>query len=377
MRTTRLGDLRRSVSEPVLEAPARTMPRRRVRWAALIAGLALGAASARDVARCLERRWLETAPPDVDAVDVYALCVDATPVPLTISAGWQKVPYVATAAQVRSDVTLWLRMHFEDWDTVPASLRAEGLDAMFARYRDLLATPRVWDGMTADDWDRVPQPVRALAFRRMAAYWSGHYRLGADHGIAPRTAADAVAAVLMTESWFEHRAVNVNRWGNRDLGLAQAADATRARMSRLHRAGVVDVHFQDEDYFDPWKATRFAVLWMGLLLDETGGDLDAAIRAYHRGTRRALQGEGEAYLETTRRRLAQLNPRDDDTRSLGYLRRCDRALASGLATSLPPGNTAGGRVVASLGPAAPPRPDARPSEDQVVALDSESASQRR
>ena len=37
--------------------------------------------------------------------------------------------------------------------------------------------------MGAADWDVVPQPICALAFRHMAEYWSGDYRVDAEHGI--------------------------------------------------------------------------------------------------------------------------------------------------------------------------------------------------
>lgn len=310
------------------QADAPSVLARTLRTMALLILMSSLGVGARELAHRAEERYLTTTPPLVDEVDVYALYIDDTLVPLVTSAAWEKVSYVATRDQIRSDVTLWRRMRFEDWDSVPAALRVEALNAMLARYRPVLTNPQAWDHMTPHDWDLVPHPIRALAFRHMAEYWSGYYQLGAEYGIPRRTMADTLAALLMTESWFEHRAVFVNPWGNRDIGVAQAADSTRARMVALYDAGVVDALIEDEDYYDPWKATRFEALWVGLLLDEVGGDLDAAIRAYHRGSARALRGEGQEYLEMTRRRLSRFIRNDGTPGAWDYLWRRDQALTA-------------------------------------------------
>jgi len=251
--------------------------------------------------------WLQTQlevhPPAAAALDAYALFVDATPVSITVHAGRESAPWQATVHQLRTEVTLWRQMHLENWNTVPADLRAGGLDAMLVKYRSVLMNPRVWDGMDVHDWDMVPQPVRMLAYRQMVAYWAGFYEVGDRYGLPSKLVSDTLAAVVMAESWFEHRAVHRDRSGNVDIGLAQASEFARGRLHELHRRGVVDVDLAEEDYFNPWSATRFVALWMKLLLDEAGGDLDLAVRAYNRGIGNAHDDRGSAYLDAVQRRL--------------------------------------------------------------------------
>ena len=81
----------------------------------------------------------------------------------------------------------------------------------------------------------------------------------------------------------------------------------RKRVCARGSTGSPGPHFApetDEDYLDPWIATRLAVLWFGLMLDESRGDVELAVRAYHRGTPAARAGEGTEYLDEVRRRLA-------------------------------------------------------------------------
>jgi hypothetical protein len=274
------------------------------------------------------QQQLATTPPVVEEIDVLDLFTDTSPIVVTFTVDWRKSPVIVTHDELRRTPSIWRYMHFEDWDAVPAAIRNDALDAMFRRYEHLLTDPDVWDRMGPRGWDAVPQPMRALAYRHMCAYWSGYYDVGADYDIPRGLMADTLSAIVMAESWFDHRAVNSNQWGNRDLGVAQASDFARDRMRELYTQDVVDVFFSDADYFDPWEGTRFVAIWIDLLLEDVGGDLEMAIRAYHRGVPRALVREevAESYLQTVLRRRNRYIRNQGVSPSWSYLWHRDREL---------------------------------------------------
>lgn len=280
-----------------------------------------GAAAHRSIA---ERTRIEL--PAVRGVDVYRLFVDDTPVRLRVTAGRTSVPLTVTRDAVTEDVSLWRRLEVADWDTLPQPLREEGLEALLDRYRPVLASPRAWDRMSAHDWDAVPAPVRALAFRHMLQYWTGYYHVGRRHGLEPPLMADTAAAIVLSESWFDHRAEHVNPWGNRDIGLAQASGFARDRMPELYASGASDIVPEEEEYFNPWVATRFVAIWLAHVLDEVDGDLHTAIRAYHRGVRNARNGEGEEYLGAVLRRRRMYIQHPQASGAWWFLWRRDREI---------------------------------------------------
>lgn len=219
---------------------------------------------------------------------------------VTTRRGWQPRPVVVTYETLGTDRLAWEGMFFRDWDRVPRPLRNRALVRMTSRFRRVVDAPHAWRAMDASDWDGVPQPIRAMAFMNMIARWERCLGIAARYGLAEDAVIARLRSVAMAESWFEHRAVSENANGSSDLGLAQATTATRRILRARSAQGTTDFRLDDEEYFDPLNGSHVLVYWFGLMLDETGGDLDRATRAYHVGSGAAWSGQGAEYLDGVR-----------------------------------------------------------------------------
>lgn len=253
----------------------------------------------RALAREIDRRLVL---PDDPQPDLLHRWFDVTPVTITHTAGWQKFATTVPRYQFYSDPTLWARMHFEDWDNLGAADRDTSLRALLARSGGIIRAGDCWPVMRVQHWDAIPQPVRAVAILGVIEYWTRYYAVGEEHGHDIEEMVRTVQAVVMSESWFEHRSVLTNGDGTRDLGIAGASAFARKRISQWKQKGRVDFSFFDEDYFNPWHASRFVAYWFKLMLDEAEGDVDVAIRAYNQGISRARRGHGDEYLAGVLRR---------------------------------------------------------------------------
>jgi hypothetical protein len=284
-------------------AAALRTPKRATRWGVTAAAVAVAIVLTAAADRWLRVTTLERIPPT--PVPSAGLFAEPMMLSITISAAGQRAPWVTTDHELRRGVEMWKRMHLADWNAVPGPLRAQILDNMLRHYRHLLNNPSVWDAMNAHDWDAVPQPIRTVAYRRMIAYWSGFYDVGAAFDLPAPVVSETLSAIVMSESWFDNRAQSVNRDGTRDVGLGQASPFARQRLRQLQMIGAVDANLGEDDYDNPWMATRFVALWMRLMLEEANGDVDMAVRAYHRGSGDAADNLGAEYLVTVQRRLVR------------------------------------------------------------------------
>ena len=271
------------------------------RYTALAVAISLGSASLAASGAGLRDWVLDRTGPSVARPDLAAALSDATPVTVTITTpAWTRGAATVTVDAVRADRSLWRQMHLGDWDMVSTPLRERALDTMLVGYAPVLRRTS-WDKMTIADWDAVPQPMRAAAYLRMVHHWTAARGVGAEFGLSTAQAAQTVAAIIMAESWFEHRAFNENPYGNQDLGLAQCSDYCRRTIAEMAAAGELPFSPTEADYLDPRIGSYIATVWFERELRRAEGDVPLAIRAYHRGLGAAMDEKGDAYLEKVER----------------------------------------------------------------------------
>lgn len=227
----------------------------------------------------------------------YESVVNLRPLSFTLTANWTKVRLMTTEEEFTSNPLFWRNMHFDDWDRLPEETRNVALARMLDAHRDIALNRSAWQRMSAEEWDLVPQPLRAVIYPGMIAAWADAYGLTAIYGLERAHVLNTLNAVMMAESWFEHRGVNVNAWGNRDLGLGGCSDRCRRVLAEMAAADRLDFSLVEADYFNPWHATRALVVWFGLELVRAEGKLELATAAYHRGFGAASDERGQAYLQ--------------------------------------------------------------------------------
>jgi hypothetical protein len=296
-----LSDVRHRDSIPDHDRRADPRPRA---WRPLLVAavlVMLGLAAAYGWARLHE--WVnDRDAPSVAAPDIVEALTERRDVQITITTpDWKTVPQVVPLQRLSWDTSIWQQMHFGDWDRLPPKEREPALRRMAHVYAPLLRDPAAWLELTVEDWDKVPQPIRAVAFLRMAHHWAVSRQLGAEFGLDPVRMGQTVGAIMMAESWFDHRALHVNPWGNRDVGLAQCSDYCRHTLERMAADGEIPFAPIGDEYFDPSIASWVATVWFERELRQSGGDVERAIRAYHRGQHNAMDEKGTAYLANVRR----------------------------------------------------------------------------
>lgn len=273
--------------------------RRVRRWTLIVVLCVLATAAAVGARRLhawVNARATPAAPPSIPVLRP----VDDTPLRITITApDWSRIHVTTTVDRLQWDATLWRHMHLGDWDRVPAQPRRAALDAMLRKYRGVLRRS-AWTAMSIEDWDVVPQPIRAAAYLRMAHHWAVQRGIGAEFGLSPRQMGQVIGAIIMAESWFEHRSVNENEYG-RDLGLAQCSDFCRQGLAEMAARGEIPFDPETIDYFHPLTGSRVAAVWFERELRRAEGDVALAIRAYHRGLDDALDEKGDVYAAKVRR----------------------------------------------------------------------------
>ena len=234
----------------------------------------------------------ETIPPYIKPISAYSTIVNDHTLEARITAGGFKLPFKAVRSDVESNGFFWRNAYIDDWDLLPADARERGLEKLMEKYKGFLFDAGKWSEMNASSWDYVPPPVRTIAYMNMIDYWSRHYNGGKKFGMSTKEFAGLVKAIVKAESWYEHRAINRNPDGTKDLGLSHLTDCSRKSISNLFGK-----NYTGKDYLNPLVGTEAAVLWFSQMLNESNGDVKQAVRAYNKGTAKAREGEGAEYYE--------------------------------------------------------------------------------
>lgn len=183
-------------------------------------------------------------------------------------------------------------------DSVRSNTSWKAYDALSCAQRKyVLDTQHVQGMREGESVEDLPAPVRATKTLQRIDEWVG--RTGLDSLLGRRTARHTLGAIAMSESFFDHRAINQHRTGD-DLGLFQAS-----RWARNQRVGGTDFsRWANSDWYEVERSVEFGAKFFRRLLDDAESDLSTAIMSYNTGLRSARNGSAQAkrYLEMVRDR---------------------------------------------------------------------------
>ncbi len=158
---------------------------------------------------------------------------------------------------------------------------------------NVVGSRSAWERMSAADWDKVPETRRKEAFLRMIDHSVDHYDVGHDEGLPKSLIKDVARSIAVKESGLDHRAVNPQ---TDDYGLMQLSPYARRKIEGWSSENAVDIRIKgNEDWFNPYTSAKAGVYWFSLMLEESEGDLNRAIRAYNVGIDRAKKGSHRGF----------------------------------------------------------------------------------
>ncbi|HEV3484814.1 MAG TPA: hypothetical protein VG106_05360, partial [Vicinamibacterales bacterium] len=80
-------------------------------------------------------------PPVPRPLFVYNALADSRPLDVTVTRNWKTVRFESSADELTAAPSIWMEMHFGDWDRLPADVRKRGLARLRHRFINAVAGP--------------------------------------------------------------------------------------------------------------------------------------------------------------------------------------------------------------------------------------------